>query len=163
MSEKTLELPEGMTADTAIDVLREYHTTDDAQIISNDTLAAKDDQLDEFADVFRDALKQSRDLKDSTIEGMPVDTLAEEFRGEDGDLEVDSLAQNPETQTTTPDEGNEGGVDTLSADEAQEVKDKLKRAQMLEGRTPEHVDTLRSEAAELAGVEDAGEIEVDAL
>lgn len=148
--------------ENAQDVLNEYADADSPEVVEQDVLEAKDDQLDEFAGVFRDALKQNRDLKESTVEAMPVDTLAEEFRGEDGDLKVDSLAQNPETQTTNG--GDETpSVDTLSGEEKSEIKEKLRRAAMLEGRTPDHVDTLRSEAAELAGVEDADEIEVDAL
>lgn len=161
MSEKTLELPEGMTADAAIDVLREFHTTEEAQIVSADTLSAKDEQLEEFAGVFRDALKAEKGLKEETVDAMGVDALAHEFRGEDGEIEADTLSQSPETQTAeTPDEPNK---DTLSADEKQEVEDKLRRADLLESRTPDHADTLRSEAADLAGVDEADDIEVDAL
>ena len=95
---------------------------------------------------------------------MPVDALASEFRTEDGEIDVETLSQTPETQTTSPeDDPDEPSVDALSGDDKQAIKDKLKRAEMFEGRTPEHVDTLRNEAAELAGVEDASEIEVDAL
>lgn len=162
MSEKTLELPEGMTADAAIDVLREFHTTEEAQIVSADTLSAKDEKLEEFAGVFRDALKAEKGLKAETVDAMSVDALAHEFRNEDGEIEADTLSQNPESQT--PDETpNDSETDTLSAEEKQAVEDKLRRADMLESRTPEHADTLRSEAADLAGVEDADEIEVDAL
>jgi hypothetical protein len=161
MSEKTLELPEGMTADAAIDVLREYHTTEEAQIVSADTLSAKDEQLEEFAGVFRDALKAKKGLKTETVDAMGVDALAHEFRGEDGEIEADTLSQSPETGTAeTPDEPE---TDTLSADDKRAIEDKLRRADMMESRTPEHADTLRSEAAALAGVDDADEIEVDAL
>jgi hypothetical protein len=158
---KTLELPEGMTANEAIDVLREYHETEEAQIVSNDTLSRKDDRLAEFAGVFRDALKSERDLKESTIDAMPVDALAEEFRGEDGEIQADTLSQSPETEAT--DETPEPESDTLSGEDKEEVRDMLRRADLLESRTPDHADTLRSEAAELAGVDDHEEIEVDAL
>jgi hypothetical protein len=161
MSEKTLELPEGMTADKAIDVLREFHTTEEAQIISADTLSAKDEKLEEFAGVFRDALKAEKGLKEETVDAMGVDALAHEFRNEDGEIEADTLSQTPETETT--DEPAEPEKDTLSAAEKREVEDKLRRADLMESRTPDHADTLRSEAADMAGVEDADEIEVDAL
>jgi len=162
MSDKTLELPEGMTADAAIEVLREYHTTDEAQIVSADTLSAKDDKLEEFAGVFRDALKANKGLKDETVNAMSVDALAHEFRNEDGDIEADTLSQTPETETPETDPDN-SGTDTLSADEKRTIEDKLRRADLMESRTPEHADTLRSEAADLAGVDEADDIEVDAL
>lgn len=160
MSEKTLELPEGMTADDAIDVLREYHKTDDAQIVTADTLAAKDEKLDELAGVYRDVLKNEKGLKEETVEAMGVDALTNEFRNEDGEIEADTLSQSPETELP---EETPGDKDTLSAEEKAEVEDKLRRADLMESRTPDHADTLRNEAAEIAGVEDADEIEVDAL
>jgi hypothetical protein len=162
MSEsKTLELPQGMTADKAIDVLREFHETDEAQIVSNDTLAAKDDKIESLAGPFRDALKAQKDLPEETVEGMSVDALTAPFESEDGEIEPDTLSQSPETQS--PDESPEPDTDTLSGEEKEEVRDMLRRADLLESRTPDHADTLRSEAAELAGVDDHEEIEVDAL
>ena len=161
MSDKTLELPEGMTADKAIDVLREYHKTDDAQIVSNDTLSKKDERLEELAGVFRDALKNEKGLKDETVNAMGVDALAHEFRNEEGEIEADTLSQTPETET--PETPADPENDTLSADEKKEIQDMLRRADLMESRTPDHADTLRSEAADMAGVEDADEIEVDAL
>jgi len=161
MSDKTLELPEGMTAETAADVLGEFHTTDDAQIVSSDALESKDNIIDELAGVFRGALEERTTLSSETIESMPVDALANEFRNEDGEIEPETLSQNPESQTPeTPDEPEN---DTLSAEEKSEIRDKLDKAEMMDGRTPDYADTLRSEAADIAGVEDADEIEVDAL
>jgi len=160
MSDTKLELPEGMTADDAADVLGEYHTTEDAQIVSADTLGDLEDTVEELAGVFRSALEEQTTLSSDTIDAMPVDALANEFRNDDGEIEVSTLSQSPETQTGG---GSEVETETLSASEKEEVQDKLRRAEMLEDRTPEHADTLRSEAADIAGVEDAEDIEVDAL
>jgi len=164
MSDKTLELPKDMTVETASDVLGEYHTTDDAQIVSADTLSSLENRVDELAEVFRAALENKTTLSKETIEAMPVDALCNEFRDEDGDISPDTLNQSPETTTGDGgDGGDNGGTDTLSAEEKQTVRDKLDKADMMADRTPEYADTLRSEAADLAGVEDADEIEVDAL
>lgn len=158
-----ITLPDGLGADEAADVLREYATTDDAQIVSADTLSAKEDAIDELAGVFRDALKAQKDLPDETVNGMGVDALTAAFRNEDGEIEADTLTQEPETGTAggEPDD-EDGGVDALSADEKAEVEDKLRRADLLEDRTPDHADTLRSEAADLVGVDSADEIELEA-
>lgn len=163
MSEEEIELPEGMDLATAKDVLMEYGTTEEPQIVSADVLEAKDNQIDEFAGVFRDALKETKGLKDETVEAMGVDALAAEFRNEEGEIDVDSLAQIPESETDTLENPDDPEDDTLSADEKSEIKDKLERAERLEGRTPEHVDTLRSEAADMAGVDDYEDIELEAL
>jgi hypothetical protein len=159
---KTLELPEGMTADTAADVLGEFHTTDDAQIVSADTIDNLESTVNELSEVFRDALQKQTDLSGDTVAAMPVDALCNEFRDDDGNIEADALAQNPETGQADGGD-NSGGTDTLSADDKAEIEDKLRRAGMMESRTPDHADTLRSEAAEIAGVDDAEDIEVDAL
>jgi len=132
MAEDTIELPDGLDLDTAKDVLREFATTDEAQIVSSDVLEAKDEKIDELAGVFRDALTNQRGLKEATVDGMTVDALTAEFRDGDGS----------------------DGYDTLSGDVQSEVKEKLRRADLMESRTPDHADTLRSDAANLAGVDD---------
>jgi len=149
----TIELPGGLDLDTAKDVLRQFATTDDAQIVSADTLSAKDETIDELAGVYRDALQKQTGLSDEAVAGMDVDALTSEFRDEDGDLEADTLAQNPETGTANTDTDGDD-TDTLSGGVPDEAKDKLRRADLMADRTPEHADTLRSEAADLAGVDD---------
>lgn len=146
-----------------VEVLSEYQAAEQPEIVESDALEHKDEQIDEFADVFREVLSERTRLKESTLEAMDVDALANEFRNEDGEIEAETLSQTPETQNPPANPGGSTGKDTLSAEEKSEIEDKLKRADLLENRTPEHAETLRSEAAELAGVEDADEIEVDAL
>lgn len=151
MAEETIELPSDLDLSTAKDVLREFATTDDAQIVSADTLSQKDDKIDELAGVYRDALQKQKGLSEAAVNGMTIDALTAEFRNDDGDLEADTLAQEPEA--AVPSGGSD--TDTLSgASITDDVKDKLRRADLLADRTPDHADTLRQEAAEAAGVDD---------
>jgi len=155
MSEDTIELPDGMDLGTAKDVLREFATTDEAQIVSADTLSAKDEQIDELAGVFRDALMEQKDLSEAAVDGMTVDALTAEFRDDNGDLKADTLAQSPEAGTGGGSGGSDAtGWDTLGNSEREDVKDKLRRADLMADRTPDHADTLRQEAAEMAGVDE---------
>lgn len=161
MTEKQLELPEGMTVNEAADVLGEYHTTDEAQIVSADTLNDLEETVDELAEVFRAALEERTALSSDTISAMPVDALANEFRNDEGEIEPEVLAQNPESGSVeTPDDPDS---DTLSASEKEEIEQKLEKAEKMDDRTPEYADTLRSEAAEIAGVDSAEDIELEVL
>jgi aryl carrier-like protein len=158
--EKTLELPEGMAVEDAADVLGEYHTTDDAQIISEERLDGLESKVDELADVFRAALDEQTALSRETIDSMPVDALCNEFRNEDGELEPDTLNQSPETTTGESGSEDEGGdsdgdwLDSLSRSEADEIRRKIRKADSFEGRgVDSRADTLRAEAAEIAGTD----------
>lgn len=161
--DKKLELPEGMAVEDAADVLGEYHTKDDAQIVSADTLSDLENTVDELAEVFRNALAEQTALSNDTIDAMPVDALCNEFRDEEGDLSPDVLNQTPETTTGGSEVDEPEETDTLSAEEKREVRDKLEKADMMEDRTPEYADTLRSDAASIAGEDSHEDIEVDAL
>jgi aryl carrier-like protein len=172
--EKTLELPDGMAVEDAADVLGEYHKKDDAQIVSADTLNSLEDKVDELADVFRAALDEQTALSRDTIDSMPVDALCNEFRDEDGDISPDTLNQSPETTTGgnsgSDNSGDNGSNDdwreTLSRSEVGDVKLKIRKADSFEGRgMEERADTLRSEAAEIAGTdaEDMADVKLDSL
>lgn len=165
--DKKLELPEGMAVDDAADVLGEFHTTDDAQIVSADRMDALESKVDELADVFRAALDDQTALSRETIDSMPVDALCNEFRDEDGEISPDTLNQTPETTTgesgeeTSGDDnsGSDDWMDTLSRNDVEELKLKLRKANSFKNRGVEsRADTLYSEAAEIAGT-DADEIE----
>lgn len=171
--DKTLELPEGMAVDDAADVLGEYHTTDEAQIVSADTLSNLEDKVDELADVFRAALDEQTALSRDTIDSMPVDALCNEFRDEDGEIAPDTLNQEPET-TTGGDGGSDGGDggsdtpddwrETLSRDDEEELQLIRRKITSFENRGIEgRVDALEQEAAEIAGVDDPETIEWEAL
>jgi len=165
MSEKEIELPEGLNADKAFDVLQEYDETEDAQIVSTDTLETKDETIDEFAGVFRDVLSEMKDLREETVNAMSIDALASEFRDEEGDIDIDTLAQFPESQSGGSENEDEGfDADTLSRDtvnEIEEVKSKMDSLEKrgIEGRT----DTLKADIVDLAGAEDYEEVEKEVL
>jgi hypothetical protein len=159
--DKKLELPEGMAVDDAADVLGEFHTTEDAQIVSAERIDGLESKVDELADVFRAALDEQTALSRDTIDQMPVDALCNEFRNEDGELEPDTLNQTPETTAGEVDnsgdnEGNQSDdwLETLSRSDADKIRRKIRKADSFEGRGIEsRADTLRAEAAEIAGTE----------
>jgi len=147
----TIELPNGLDLDTAKDVLREFATTDDAQIVSADTLSAKDEKIDELAGVYRDALQQQKDLSEEAVNGMSIDALTAEFRNDDGELEADTLAQNPETGTANTG-GDGGNPDVDNLERIEQIRDKLDTVG--NALPDERVDALHNEAADLAGADD---------
>lgn len=160
MSKEKLELPEGMAVEDAADVLGEFHTTDDAQIVSEARIDGLESKVDELADVFRAALDEQTALSRETIDSMPVDALCNEFRDEEGDLSPDTLNQTPETTAgevdNSADEPNDSGnwLDSLSRSEADEIRRKVRKADSFEGRgIDSRADTLYAEAAEIAGTE----------
>jgi len=65
-----------------------------------------------------EALAERTDLKESTIEALSFEALCDEFRDEDGDLQVEALVQEPETEEPEPsdDPEGEGGAESLSED-----------------------------------------------
>jgi hypothetical protein len=145
----------------ATDVLRSYAAAEQPEIVESDTLSEKEDTIEELASVFRDALSERTGLSEDTVNAMPVDALCNEFRNDEGEIEPETLNQSPETGTVENDE--EPSVDALSKDDKEEVQDLLRRADLLEQRTPDHADTLRSQAADLAGVDDPDEIELEVM
>lgn len=53
------------------------------------------------------------------------------------------------------------GIEALTGEQANLVRDKLRRAAIMEGRTPQYAYSLRAEAAEMVpGVESWEEIEI---
>lgn len=161
MSKEKLELPEGMAVEDAADVLGEYHTKDDAQIVSAERLDGLESKVDELADVFRAALDEQTALSRDTIDSMPVDALCNEFRDEDGEISPDTLNQSPETTTEDASsngesEADENWLETLSRSDADVIRRKIRKADSFEGRGMEsRADTLRAEAAEVANTEKA--------
>jgi aryl carrier-like protein len=157
--DKKLELPEGMAVEDAADVLGEFHTTDDAQIVSEERIDGLESKVDELADVFRAALDEQTALSRDTIDSMPVDALCNEFRDEDGEISPDTLSQEPETtagevDNSGDDDNSDNWLDSLSRSEADEIRRKVRKADSFEGRGIEsRADTLYAEAAEIAGTE----------
>lgn len=137
-------------------------------------------QLDDPVVLERDVVDDVRAVLGAPLEHngirdpseMPLAALAAQFierADSDDDAVVDlaAFAQQPETggAPAQPDEGGAGGASLadLEADERAEVRDKLRRADLMAERTPEYAETLRVEAASIVGVDDHEEIDVEAL
>lgn len=169
MSDHTVQLPEGMTADDARDVLREYARTDDAQITDNDTLAALREEVKEAKEAFAAVLAEESPQSADTLARQDMDALTEPFRDDEGDINVDTLRQEPETKSGA---GGSGGddpsddpdPDTLSLDDKEELqrldrKRRTFRSRGIDGRA----DTLEAEMCELAGIKDFDTLETEVL
>lgn len=164
------------TYDRAESLLDAAQGIDDWEVVPTDQREAELDACKAVEEMLSDALKEHHDLRDSVVDTMSAPQMVNQFRDEDdGDIELESLAQHPETGGADEDEVDDadadadGGdddddpLDSLSADDRRNVKDKLETADMMESRTPDYADSLRSEAADIVGVDDADEIDMEVL
>jgi len=159
-----INLPEDMTADEARDVLREYGSTDDAQIINEDTLSTLREEISEAKEAFAAVLSEESPQSADTLSRQDMDALTEPFRDDEGDIDVDTLRQEPETQTT----GGNGGSDNSGEFNANELSkgeyDTLNRLQ--NKRTTfknrgmdKRASDIEAEMQELAGVDEIDTLE----
>jgi hypothetical protein len=80
------------------DALLETATeTDDPVVVSEPDYTTLEQRVSEVRDVLADALQAQTGLSEPTIEVMPFEALAAEFEADNGALDVESLAQSPET------------------------------------------------------------------
>lgn len=121
MSQKEITLPEGMDIEEAVDVLGEYAKTENAQIVNQENYETLQSNVEELASVFREDLKDRKNLADETVEGLAIDALTAEYRNDDGEIEFETLEQSPETGTTQ-ESGSSGTNEVLT-----EVSDTLGR------------------------------------
>jgi len=130
MSNKEIRLPEGLDVETATDVLREFATTDEAQIVSSDRLDALQNEIAEAKEAFAAVLAEESPQSADALARQDMDALTEPYRDDDGDIDVDTLRQVPETGDTGGDGGDGGsggdGGDGFNADGVGfEVRDEL--------------------------------------
>lgn len=105
-----IPLPDGFDdPDDAAEALREYGNHDDPVVLERDDYEALEQNIDELSSVFREALQERTDLSDEVVDDLSIDALTAEFRDDDGDIQVDALTQEPETQEPDP-------TDTPTAD-----------------------------------------------
>lgn len=141
-NENQIRLPEGLDVETATDVLREFAKTDNAQIINQeenaDTLQSLRDELQEFKDVFAELLAEESPQSAETLSQQSAEALTEPYRDDEGDIEVDTLRQTPETGDV-----DSGGDDGSGSDGVEgEVKlDQIDRS------TAETIETLETKRA----------------
>jgi hypothetical protein len=97
--------------------------TDDPVVVSRPDYDALEARVDEVRDVLADALQAQTGLSETTIDAMPFEALAAEFDADDGALNIESLAQSPET-------GSGPSAPELSDDDRerkQEIEERLSR------------------------------------
>lgn len=153
MSENEIRLPEGLDVETATDVLREFATTDGAQIVSSDRLDALEEEITEATEAFAAVLAEESPQSADTLARQDMDALTEPFRDDDGDIDVDTLRQDPQTG-----DGSGGGGGT--ADDTGFDPDAVGLA------TKEELETLERKRSAMASRdmdERAGEIEQEML
>jgi len=159
-----IHLPDGMDAETARDVLREYATEDEAQIVDNDTLENLKEEVASAKEAFAAVLAEQSPQSADTLSRQDMDALTEPFRDdESGDIDVDTLRQSPETETTTEneDEETEGfDMETLGLSEQQELETlNTKRKAFASRGVDSRVDALENEMTELTGADEFEEID----
>jgi hypothetical protein len=144
---------------------------DDWEVVDSDQREQEIEACESVRDALSPLLKEQNGLREPVVEAMGVEDMVEQFRdeGDDGEIKLESLSQQPETggepDDPTDDTDDDGSADTdsLSASDRNEVREKLEKANRMEQRTPEFSETLRQEAAEIAGVDDADEIDFEVL
>lgn len=166
--------------DEADDLLDEADDVDDPTVVSEAEYDAMQEDVEAVEGVLAEALSESRGLKEATVEAMGLGAMISEFKDEDGEFELEALSQHPETggaggsgsdgsgSGSGSGDGGSGGSDgfdpaDVDVETRQEAKDRLRRADLMENRTPEHAEALRNEAADLLDVEEVDEIDYEVL
>lgn len=168
MTDKEIRLPEGLDAETAADVLREFDSTDDAQIINQETLESLREEITAAKEAFAAVLAEESPQSAETLARQDMDALTEPFRDDEGEIDVDTLRQTPETgDVGGGDGGGDGGdddpvsVDSLSLSDRQEITEVLlpKRTSFQSRGMDGRVEALEGQIAEKFGAEAFDEIE----
>lgn len=141
----------------ADELLADAEDVDDPVVVDSEAHEAMQDNVDTVRGVLEDALAERTDLREDTIEALSFDALAGEFENEEGEFDAEALVQSPETGGVSDDEEEEDAefdAEALSADEREEINSLLARADNLEAVDPDYAESLREDAAELAGADD---------
>lgn len=167
-----LKLPDGIDLETARSVLQDYAQTDDAKIVSEGTVDALQDEIDEFKQVFAEVLSEDSPQSAETLAKQDAEGLTEPFRDAEGEIEVDTLRQSPETGD--PDggdgDGNDGGnggngnepnLDALSGSQQRRITERLlpKRSSYKQRGMEKSVEKIETEILEMTGGEDFEDVE----
>ena len=154
----------------AIDVLRDYHSREEPTIIDSDTLEDLRDEVAEAKEAFAAVIAEQSPQSADALARQDMAGLTEPFRDDDGDIDVDTLQQTPETQEpgAPDDEGGDDDTgfdpDALSLSEREELQRLARKRTTFANRGMDgRADTLAREMADLAGVDDHDEIELEAL
>jgi len=172
-----IRLPEGLDADTAADVLREYARTDDAQIVDHDTLSKLREEITEAKEAFAAVIAEQSPQSADTLARQDMDALTEPFRDDEGAIDVDTLQQTPETQSGGTGTGTGSGhgdgdgdggsgfnADSLSLSDEKRLKRLGKKRKSFEKRgIDSRVDALEAEMCDIAGTDDYDVLEREVL
>lgn len=138
---------------------------DDLKMVESSDYEALSESVDAVKDVLGEALAERTGLTVDTAKGLELEALMAEFEDEDGDLDAEALVQSPEAGgAEEPDEPEQpSGAESLSSEERDELRSLSARAETFDGVDPEYAESLREDAAELAGVDAFDDIEMEAL
>lgn len=166
MSQNKLRLPDGIDADMAADVLREYASTEEAEIVETETLESLRAEITEAKEAFAAVLSEDSPQSADTLSRQDMDALTEPFRDEDGSIDVDTLRQIPESEAGGSDNSGGGGdgdvsIDNLSLEDRREISEVMlpKRSTFQSRGIESRVETLESDIASLFGADDFEDVE----
>ena len=123
---------------------------DEPTVVSESDYETLEARVDEVREVLADALQEQTGLSDTAIEAMPFEALATEFETDEGTLNVEALAQSPETGS--------GPSDPDLSDEERERKAEIEeRLETLSGEdnaiAERETERLESELETITGGE----------
>ena len=157
------------TVDRATSLLEAAEGVDDPRIVEADEYDADEEALEAVSDALVEALGTHFGIRESVARDMTVPAMVNQFRDDDDDgIDLESLAQTPETGSATEEEIEESVDDdddpyeSLESGKRAEVTDLCERADAFEDRLPKHAESLRQEAADIVGV-DVEDLDVDLL
>lgn len=168
MSDNTIELPEGLDVGTARDVLREFGQTDDAQVISSDRIDSLESEINEAKEAFAAVLAEDSPQSADTLSRQDMDALTEPFRDDDGDIDVDTLRQEPETTagngSNEGDNGSDFDGDSIGLGDKEELETlNRKRTAMRNRGMDGRADEIEQEMVDLVGADEIDTLEKEVL
>jgi hypothetical protein len=98
-------------SDEELEALEQRRELENPKLVEQNAYEALQDRVAEVRTVMEEALSERTELKETTIEALEFEALCSEFEDEDGNLQVEALTQNPETEQV-----DEDGVEALSDD-----------------------------------------------
>ena len=164
-----VERDEAQKLDRAESLIEAAEGIDTPRVVEETEWKAQQEACEAVRELLSDALETQHDLRGEVIDGMTAPQMVEQFRDEDDGLTFDGLSQQPESGGAAGEEPEDADPETpadayesLDGNDRKEFRDKARRAQIMEKRTPKYADKLRTEAAEILGIE-TEEDELDAF
>lgn len=164
-----VEREDEQNVEAAADLLEAAAGHEEWRVVEESEYDALTEAVDAVEEALAEALTEHHDLKEGVVEAMSAPQMVDQFRDDDSDsLSLEALAQHPETGGEAG--GGDGGdpgertFDDVDAGDREAAREKLQKADRMEGRTPEFAAELRHEAASLLDIEpddvDAVDVEV---